>query len=194
MVADVLNCLPTPSKVGKPETSMVNIERLKLLACFKLATPLAQSQLAAVLKMLGRLVDNRDPAFHEIIKDDVVLADFTATFQHFVRLDAGHGDGVETGAPALKISMASALANKEVGTLKETDVTELNTYSWLLDSSDRAKLQVLNDDLKQSLVKSAPSRKRGSGESSSSAKPHEDNAAASALAFFKKKRPAKEEA
>ena len=147
---------------------------------------MAQSQLAAVLKMLGRLVDNRDPAFHEIIKDDVILADFTATFQHFVRTDAGHGDGVETGAPALKISMASALAKKEGGTLKETDVTELNTYSWLLDSSDRAKLQVLNDDLKQSLVKSAPSRKRGSGESSSSAKPDEDNAAASALAFFKK--------
>ena len=53
---------------------------------------------------------------------------------------------------------------------------------------------MLNDDLKQSLVKSAPSRKRGSGESSSSAKPDEDNAAASALAFFKKNKPAKEEA
>ena len=73
-------------------------------------------------------------------------------------------------------------------------MTELNTYSWLLDSSNRAKLQVLKDDLKQSLVKSAPSRKRVSGESSSSAKPDEDNAAASALAFFKKKKPAKEEA
>ena len=29
LVADVLNCLPTPTKAVKPETSMVNMERLK---------------------------------------------------------------------------------------------------------------------------------------------------------------------
>ena len=139
----ILGILPSETSEKSAEHALVNIERIKNLAVYKLAASEVKAKVDIVQKIVGKLVDGREPDT-DIQSSDPFVLSFMNKLQYFVRVQgSASSDGTALtmfGKAAVEHLFQQAQTKVTDGTLTSADLATALTYRFLLNDNRKKEL------------------------------------------------------
>jgi hypothetical protein len=190
LIKAVLKALPDATTSMEPEICLQKLQFIERQSVFKLAPRESQAKVQVALKLIEKLVANRQPSLDDI-KQDTFLSDVVSRLQYFVRIEnpafvAGSGlPAFLFGASALIVMLAEVQQSDTAGKLLLKDLAVFTVYNHLMTPEMEQLLQPIMKNMHGQIASVDGKRPTKKNKSSSSTCDPDDVAMQAAMAEFR---------